>query len=125
MADIRREAIVPAYFDDEAIEHDLASLPPAAALALQALRRDIDKRGGLRFSYLKGCQAEGRDGTRLDGCVKTYAPQPDGQYGLVLKATEHPTRPWALRAIAFGIGHHPSDSHALTVYQIADRRLRE
>jgi hypothetical protein len=125
MADIGRGAIVPTQFDEDTIEHDLAQLPPAAALALQALRRDIDMTGGLPFSRLKGCQAEGRDGTRLGGCVKTYVPWPDGLYGLVLIAVEHPTRPWALRAIALGVRHHPRDSHALTVYQIADRRLHE
>jgi len=125
MADIRREAIVPTQFDEDAIEHDLERLPASAALALKALRRDIEQAGGLPLSQLKGCQAEGRDGTKLAGCVKTYIPWPNGRYGLVFIAIEHPIRPWALRAIAFGVRHHPRGSHALTVYQIADRRLRE
>ena len=30
------------------------------------------------------CQAEGRDGTRLGGCVKTRVPWPDGRWGIVL-----------------------------------------
>jgi hypothetical protein len=118
-----REQIVPTRFDDEAIEHDLAFLPRAATLALQALRRDIDKAGGLPLSHLKGCQSEGRDGTSLAGCVKTYVPWPDGRYGLVFNAVEHSTRPWGLRAIAFGVRHHPRGSNARTVYQLAHERL--
>jgi hypothetical protein len=92
---------------------------------LRALRRDIGKAGGLPLSHLKGCQAEGRDGTNLAGCVKTYAPWPDGRYGLVLIPVEHTTRPWALRAIAFGVRHQPRDSNAPTVYRIAHGRLHD
>lgn len=29
----------------------------------------------------------------------------------------------ALRFLAFGVRHHPRNSNALTVYEIADRRL--
>jgi hypothetical protein len=120
---IRREPIVPTRFDEEAIEHDIAHLPREAALALQALRHDVDNVGGLPLPRLKSCRSEGRDGTRLAGCVKTYVPWPNGRYGLVLKAVEHPTRPWGLRAIAFGIRHHPRESNAPTVYDFANQRL--
>lgn len=71
------------------------------------------------------CQVEGRDGTMLGGCVKTYVPWPGGRYGAVMVAVSHPERPVGLRVIAFGIRHQPRDARALTVYQIADRRLRE
>ncbi|MGN6276976.1 MAG: hypothetical protein ACTHNP_13760 [Solirubrobacterales bacterium] len=70
------------------------------------------------------CQAEGRDGTRLGGCVKPYIPWPDGRFGAVFIAVTHPNRPMALRAIAFGIRHHPHGSTARTIYEIADRRVR-
>jgi len=123
MADGGRWTVVPTRFDGDAIESDLARLPSAAALALQLLRRDIDKAGGLPLSRLNSCQAEGRDGTKLGGCVKTYVPWPDGRYGLVLIAVEHPTRPWGLRAVALGVRHQPRGSNAPTVYQIAHRRL--
>jgi hypothetical protein len=69
------------------------------------------------------CQAEGRDGTRLGGCVKTYIPWPDGRFGAVFVPVTHPSRPMALRAIAFGIRHQPRGATAPTVYEVADRRL--
>jgi len=125
VVDTGHDPIVPTRFDDDAVEYDLARLPSAGASALRALRRAIDAAGGLPLSRLKACQAEGRDGTMLAGCAKTYVPWPDGRYGLVLSAVEHPTRPWGLRAIAFGVRHHPRDSNALTVYEIAHRRLHE
>jgi hypothetical protein len=69
------------------------------------------------------CQAEGRDGARLGGCVKTYIPWPDGRFGAVFVPVTHPSRPMALRAIAFGVRHQPRGSVAPTVYEVADRRL--
>jgi hypothetical protein len=69
------------------------------------------------------CEDEGREGTRLGGCVKTYVPWPDGRFGAVCIAVEHPERPLGLRVIAFGVRHHPRGSHAPTVYEIAHRRL--
>jgi hypothetical protein len=35
----------------------------------------------------------------------------------------HPERPIGLRVLAFGVRHQPRDAHALTVYEIAHRRL--
>jgi hypothetical protein len=36
----------------------------------------------------------------------------------------HETRPWGVRAIAYGIRHKPGRGK-LTVYEVADRRLPE
>ena len=69
------------------------------------------------------CEVEGRDGTRLGGCVKTYVPWPAGRFGAVMVGVSHPDRPVGLRVIAFGVRHHPRDAHALTVYEIAHRRI--
>lgn len=69
------------------------------------------------------CQAEGRDGTRLGGCVKTYIPWPDGRFGAVFVPASHPNRPLTLRVLAFGVRHHPRVSNAKTVYEVADIRL--
>ena len=122
MADKRREAIVPTRFDDDEIAADLTHLPSDAASALSALRHCTDRNRGLPYSHLKACQAKGRDDTRLAGCVKTYVPWPDGRYGLVLTAVEHPVRPWGLRVIAYGV-RHSTGHRQLSVYQVAHKRL--
>jgi hypothetical protein len=120
VADIQARPIVPVQFDEHAIAEDLEHHPPAARAALELLRRDIDRDGGLSFSRLKRCDEEGRDGTRLAGCVKTYVPWPTGRFGLVLLPVAHPTRPLALRAFAYGV-RHPA-ARKPSVYRIADRR---
>ncbi|HKT43407.1 MAG TPA: hypothetical protein VJQ85_01305 [Gaiellaceae bacterium] len=102
---------------------DLARLGDAGLAALAELGREIDRLGGLPRERLLTCEAEGRDGTRLPGCVKTYVPWPAGRFGTVMVAVSHPERPVGLRVIAFGVRHHPRRAQALTVYQIAHRRL--
>lgn len=125
MAEARPEPVFPVGFDDDALTEDLDRLPASAEVALGSFRKEVRRGGGIPRSRLMACQAEGRDGTRLGGCVKTYIPWPDGRFGAVFAAVTHPDRPMALRAIAFGIRHHPRGSTALTVYEVADRRLRQ
>lgn len=115
--------VFPVAFDELAIAEDLARLGQAGAEALAELAREIDPLGGLPRERLMACEAEGRDGTRLGGCVKTYVPWPNGRFGAVMVAVSHPERPIGLRVIAFGVRHQPRDAHALTVYEIAHRRL--
>jgi hypothetical protein len=120
VADTRPAPIVPVEFNEHAIAQDLAHHPPAARKALDLFRREVDRSGGLSISRLKRCEEEGRDGTHLAGCVKTYVPWPTGRFGLVLLAVAHPTRSLALRAFAYGV-RHPT-AHKPSVYEIADRR---
>jgi hypothetical protein len=120
VADTPAAPIAPVQFNEDAIAEDLTHHPPVARKALALLRREIDHDGGLSFSRLKRCDDEGRDGTRLGGCVKTYVPWPTGRFGLVLLPVAHPTRPLALRAFAFGIRHPGAGK--LSVYEIADQR---
>jgi len=115
--------VFPVAFDELALVEDLARLGRGGAEALASLGREIDRLGGLPRDRLLACEAEGRDGTRLGGCVKTYVPWPAGRFGAVMVAVSHPERPVALRVIAFGVRHQPPEAHALSVYQIADRRL--
>lgn len=123
MAGARPEPVFPVGFDDDALTEDLNRLPVSAEVALFAFHKELRRHGGISRSRLMACQAEGRDGTRLEGCVKTYIPWPDGRFGAVLVAVTHPNRPLALRAIAFGVRHHPRESNAETVYEVAHRRL--
>jgi hypothetical protein len=120
VADASAGPVMPVFFDEHAIAEDLSHHPPVARNALDLFRREIDRDGGLPVSRLKRCEAEGRDGTRLAGCVKTYVPWPTGRFGLVLVPVAHPSRPLALRAIAFGVRH--PDALKPSVYKVADHR---
>lgn len=118
------EPAFPVGFDDDALAEDLDHLPAAAEEALRQFRKTTRRLGGIPRSQLMACQAEGRDGTTLPGCVKTYVPWPAGRFGAVMVAVTHPARPLALRVVAFGIRHRPQGSSAPTVYEVADRRLK-
>ena len=120
MADTQAEPLVPVQFAEPAIAEDLAHHPPAARKRIRTAQTRNRPRRRFPFSRLKRCEAEGRDGTRLAGCVKTYVPWPTGRFGLVLLPVSHPTRPFALRAFAYGV-RHPA-ANKLSVYQIADQR---
>jgi hypothetical protein len=74
VADTPAAPIVPVQCNEDAIAEDLTHHPHGARKALDLLRREVDRDGGLSFSRLKRCDEEGRDGTRLAGCVKTYVP---------------------------------------------------
>jgi hypothetical protein len=117
------EPVFPVGFDEDALGEDLACLSEGASEALELFRKELRREGGILPSRLKACHDEGRDGTMLGGCVKTYIPWPDGRFGAVFAAVTHPNRPLALRAFAFGVRHQPHESNAETVYQIAHRRL--
>ncbi|MGC1165096.1 MAG: hypothetical protein WA862_03215 [Solirubrobacterales bacterium] len=67
----------------------------AGAEALREARNQFG-REGVEIKTLRRCDPEGRDGEGL-----------------------------ALRYLAFGIRHHPRDSNAPTVYEIADRRFHD
>lgn len=124
MTQARPEPVFPVGFDEDALSEDLERLSEGAVEALEAFRKELRRDGGLSKSRLKACHDEGQDRTMLAGCVKTYVPWPDGRFGAVFVAVKHPRRPLALRAFAFGVRHHPADSHAETVYEVAHRRLR-
>lgn len=72
--------------------------------------------------HLLACDEEGPDGTTLANCMKIYLPRPAGKFGMVFRIELHEGKS-LLAYAAFGIRHHPPDSHAPTVYQIAHRRL--
>jgi hypothetical protein len=79
MAELRPEPVFPVGFDDDALAEDLDRLPASAESALREFRKELRHRGGIPRFRLMACQAEGRDGTRLGGWVKTYVPWPDGR----------------------------------------------
>ena len=123
MAESRPEPVFPVGFDDDALAEDLDRLPASAEVALREFRKELRRHGGIPRSRLMACQAEGRDGTKLGGCVKTYIPWPVGRFGAVFLPAKHPSRPLTLRVLAFGVRHHPRESNAETVYEVAYSRL--
>jgi hypothetical protein len=52
--------VVPVVFNEPSIAEDLTHHPPIARRALDLLRRELDRDGGLSVSRLKRCDAEGR-----------------------------------------------------------------
>lgn len=119
----REEPVFPVAFDELAMAEDLGRLGHGGTEALSEFGREIERFAGLPRERLLACEAEGRDGTRLAGCVKTYVPWPTGRFGAVMLPVSHPERPVGLRVIAFGVRHQPRGAHAPSVYQIAHRRL--
>jgi len=106
------------WLDALAMAEDTERLGQGGVEALAEFGHEIDRLGGLPAERLIVCEAEGRDGTRLGGCVKTYVPWPAGKFGAVMVPVSHPDRPFGLRVIAFGVRHQPRDAHALSVYEI-------
>ncbi len=122
MAEPRPTAIFPVVFDESILAIDSERLPDTAAAALQGLRTEVNRSGGISQERLKRCLGEARDGTDLTGCVKTYVPWPDGPWGIVFRVGEDSKRPLALYTIAYGRRHPQADR--VSVYQLAHKRLR-
>ncbi len=116
------EARFPARFAPDPWNEDLARSTPVGRQAAEAARRDYEA-NGIPRSHLRPCEAEGRDGTNLPQCFKAYLPQPDGRFGMVFTIDKDADEP-TLVFLAVAVRHHPKDSHAPTVYQIAHQRLQ-
>lgn len=115
------EPRLPARFDPDPWDEDLARSTTTGRQAAQAARRDYEP-NGIPRSHLKPCEAEGSDGTSLPDCAKIYLPQPNGKFGMVFTIDRKADKP-TLLFLAFGVRHHPKRSHAPTVYEIAHQRL--
>jgi len=92
------------------------------AKALRDARSQFE-REGVEIKTLRRCDPEHREGTELPACFKVYLPPPNGKFGMVLRFIRE-DEGLALRYLAFGIRHHPRNSNAPTVYDIAHRRLQ-
>jgi hypothetical protein len=116
-------AHAPVAFDEAAWSEDLRNSTDAGRAAATKKRAELE-RNGQPVKELLACETQARDGTSLPECVKTRIPWPNGKWGIVyLIARDKQTGRLSLDILAFGIRHHPKDSHALDVYETADRRL--
>ncbi len=107
-------------FADIAWMQDLAHATPGALDAAVAVRGALERTGVARAALLR-CDDEGRDGTRLGGCVKLRVPPPDGRWGLILQGARDDVGP-LLVVVAFG-ERHPSQPWRPSVYQVAHHRI--
>lgn len=122
MPESRGPVRVPVTFDDARWAQDLARASTEAAEVARVARRRME-RDGANLIELRPCDPEGRDGTRLGGCVKLYLPPPAGPWGLVLAPTRDPaTGRVLLDVVAFG-PRHPPEGRRVSVYQLAHQRL--
>lgn len=111
----------PVRFDEEAFSEDLHHATQAGRVIAERERVRLE-RNGIRPRELQPCAAEGPEGTRLAGCVKTYLPPPDGQWGMVLTGDREPNGAPVLTYLAFGV-RHPQRAWQPSVYQVAHRPL--
>ncbi|HET9163099.1 MAG TPA: hypothetical protein VFN89_06620 [Solirubrobacterales bacterium] len=111
----------PALFDDGAFAEDLRRASDAGREVAVGARKEFEKEG-VPVGSLLACDEEGPDGTQLRHCVKLRLPPPNGKFGMVFRIEQQKGRSVLVFA-AFGARHHPANSNAFTVYEIAHRRL--
>jgi len=110
----------PVHVDERELSEDLSHASEAAQAVIEPLIRQL-KTSGLPVAWLRRCDSEARDGTRLPGCVKVYVPQPAGQWGAVFLGGALNGVP-TLFLLAVG-NRHPDGLWKPSVYEIAHRRL--
>ena len=106
---------------DEVLNEDLARCTQAARAAIETVVDEV-RNAGVPLKWLRRCEEEGHDGTRLGGCVKFYIPRPAGQWGAVLAADQEAAKP-ALLLLAVG-ERHPARPWRQSVYEVAHRRFK-
>lgn len=118
----KRPGRAPALFDDAAFDEDLRRASGTGEEVALAARKEFEGEG-VPVENLLACDEEGSDGTELRHCVKLRLPPPNGKFGMVFRIEQQKGRSVLVFA-AFGARHHPANSNALTVYEIAHNRLR-
>ncbi len=78
------ERSFPAQFDPTAWEQDLARDSAGARKAATAARERYEA-ARVPLAELRPCEAQGRDGTELPACFKTYLPSPAERFGIVFR----------------------------------------
>lgn len=119
----KRAGRASALFDDAAFAEDLTRANEAGRAVALAARNEFEE-SGVPVAYLLACDEEGPDGTALLHCMKVRLPHPDGRFGMVFRIELREGKS-VLAFAAFGVRHHPPDSNAPTVYEIAHRRLHD
>src|SRR5262245_59824511 len=108
------------HVDERELVEDLSHASEAGQAAIEPLIQQL-KADGLPVAWLRRCDSEARDGTRLPSCVKIYIPQPAGRWGAVFLGGSLNGEP-TLFLLAVG-DRHPGGPWKPSVYEIAHRRL--
>lgn len=110
------------HFDELALAEDLSHATSAGRRVALDARRQLE-RDGVDVEQLQRCDPHGRDGTRLERCVKLYLPTRDGAWRMVFEITREPsTGELVLAYLAYGLGH-PGKPWQPSAYQVAHQRL--
>lgn len=113
--------VFPVHVDERELAEDLGHGSDAARAAIGPFIEHL-KSDGVASEWLKRCDPEARDGTRLPGCVKVYIPQPAGRWGAVFLGSLVEGQP---KLILLAVGErHPEAPWRLSVYEIAHRRMQ-
>ena len=117
----KRAGRAPALFDDAAFAEDLRRASDPGKQVARTARKEFEG-AGVPVESLFACDETGSDGTELRHCVKLRLPPPNGKFGMVFRIEVRSGKSILVFA-AFGVRHHPAESNASTVYEIAHRRL--
>jgi len=117
----KRKGRAPALFDDAIFAEDVKRASDTGRTIANAVRSEYEQ-DGVPLDHLLACEEEGPEGAALAHCMKVYLPRPDGKFGMVFRIELRAGKS-LLAYAAFGVRHHPRDSHAPTVYETAHQRL--
>lgn len=117
----KRPGRAPALFDEAAFAEDVRRASDAGAEVALAARSEFEA-DGVPVVSLIACDEEGPEGTALRHCMKLRLPPPQGKFGMVFRIELRQGKSVLVFA-AFGVRHHPADSNAPTVYEVAHNRL--
>lgn len=121
MPAVRRTGRAHVVFDEAAFDEDMGRTSASAAEVARRARSRYEATG-VQVKELRGCAGQDDDATPLPRCLKVYLPEPAGRFGMVFQLDFDPSG-LRLYYVAFGVRHHPRDSRAPTVYQLAHQRL--
>ena len=118
---------IPVRFDREEWQEEVDRLDERSASRIQAERARREIAAEKTALDWRRCEAEGKDGTRLQGCKKLYVPlgregASEAPFGFVFQLAQDPDGSLVWNFIAFG-ERHPTNPQTRSVYDRAHKRL--